>query len=195
MGQAFGLEKGVDFVLKPASPIEPSRGTNQKPNAGKPEASATETNPFSRSEKRLFHPQSIGGRRNVKTREKKGDPICPVEAIRLPDDQHVTTSLPGPDKEEGDVTPNDTNIPDSIARALLNALQEKRTGNQRPAMRISDARVGIVWPWEGTIRFDKPHCQNSTVSHTLEGISNQPSTVVPAKKNSSKSGLIPTTEQ
>ena len=73
---------------------------------------------------------------------KTPDPICPVEAPAVADDQHVTTSAPSPVKEEGDVTPNDADIPDSIARALLDALQEKRIGNQLPAMRISLARVG-----------------------------------------------------
>ena len=34
----------------------------------------------------------------------------------------------------------------------------------------------------------------STVSHTLEGTSNQPSTAVPAQINSSRRGLIPTAE-
>ena len=56
LGQAFGLKKGVNVFLKPASPIEPSRGINQTSNAGKPEALATGTNPFSCLERRLFHP-------------------------------------------------------------------------------------------------------------------------------------------
>ena len=61
LGQAFGLKKGVNFFLKPASPIESSRGINQTFSAGKPEALATGTNSFSCSERRLFHPRSIGG--------------------------------------------------------------------------------------------------------------------------------------
>ena len=35
------------------------------------------------------------------------------------------------------MTLNDAGIPDSIARALFDALQENRTGTQLPAMRIS----------------------------------------------------------
>ena len=35
------------------------------------------------------------------------------------------------------MTLNDADIPDSIARALFDALQENRTGNQLPDMRIS----------------------------------------------------------
>ena len=40
------------------------------------------------------------------------------------------------------MTLNDADIPDSIARALFDALQEKRTGNQLPATMIALARVG-----------------------------------------------------
>ena len=47
--------KKQTFFFKPASPIEPSRGINQTSNAGKPETSATGTNQFSCSERRLFH--------------------------------------------------------------------------------------------------------------------------------------------
>ena len=47
---------------------------------------------------------------------------------------------------------------------------------------------------EGTIRFDHPRFQNSPVSHTLEGISNQPSTAVPAQINSSKNGVTSAAE-
>ena len=75
---------------------------------------------------------------------KSGDPTYPFEAPPLPDYSHITTSLPGPDKEEGEVTPSGTDIPDRIATALLDALQEKRTGNQLPAMMISLARVGAL---------------------------------------------------
>ena len=71
-----------------------------------------------------------------------GDPAHPVEAPPLPDHQHVTTSPPIPHKEEGEVTPSDADIRDSIARTLLDVLQEKRTGNQLPVTMISLARVG-----------------------------------------------------
>ena len=74
--------------------------------------------------------------------EKTAEPSCPVEAPPLLDDQHVTTSALSLVKEEGDVTLNDADIPDSITRALLDALREERTGNQLPAMMISMARVG-----------------------------------------------------
>ena len=72
---------------------------------------------------------------------ESGDPAHPVEATPLPDHHQVTTSTPSPDEEEGEVTPSDADIPDSIARPLLDALQEKRTGNQLPAAMVSLARV------------------------------------------------------
>ena len=76
------------------------------------------------------------------TREKIWRPAHPVEASSLPDHQQVTISPPSPEQEEGEVTPSDADIPDSIARALLDALQEKRTGSQLPGTLISVARVG-----------------------------------------------------
>ena len=88
-------------------------------------------------------PPSAAGVKGTPTQERKsGDPAHPVEAPSLPDYQQVTTSVPSPDKEEGEVTPSDADTPDSIVRALLDALQEKRTENQLPATMISLARVG-----------------------------------------------------
>ena len=97
---------------------------------------------FLLGETTLSPPGHQRGKERKTTREKNRRPTCPVEAPLLPDDQHVTTSPPSPVKEEGDVTPNDADIPDSIARALLDALPEKRTRNQLPATMISLARVG-----------------------------------------------------
>ena len=57
---------------------------------------------------------------------KSGDPAHPVEAPSLPDHQHVTASSPSPNKEEGEVAYSDADIPGSIARVLLDALQENR---------------------------------------------------------------------
>ena len=73
---------------------------------------------------------------------KPEDPTYPVETTRaspLPGHQGV---LPNPEKEEGEVTSNDGDVPDSIAsRALLDALQKKRTGNELPSTMIAIARV------------------------------------------------------
>ena len=113
------------------------------------------------------------------------------------------------------MTPSDVDIPNSIARALLDALQEKRSGNQLPATMISLARVGAYQlqqclptgrePSEATLDLislgQKPSglinlADNkvSSVSHTLESTSNQPSTAVPTKINSSRRGLTPMAE-
>ena len=43
--------------------------------------------------------------------------------------------------EEGEVGSGDADIPDSVARALLDALQEKRMGNQLPAAMAPLARI------------------------------------------------------
>ena len=51
-----------------------------------------------------------------------------------------TPALSTPE-EEKDVTPGDADIPDSIAKALLDALQEKRTGNNLPPTVIPIARI------------------------------------------------------
>ena len=140
LGQVFGLKKRIKDFLKPASPTEPSRGINQTSNAGKPEALATGTSIFLFGEKTLSPPEH----RRLKERQKRERKNCrPHLSGRnrsmplLHDDQQVTTSPPGPVKEQGDVTLNDADIPDSIARALFDALQENRTGNQLPAVRIS----------------------------------------------------------
>ena len=51
------------------------------------------------------------------------------------------TLTSSPNEEKGEVTLSDANIPDSIARALLDALQAKWTGNQLPATMAPLARV------------------------------------------------------
>ena len=53
----------------------------------------------------------------------------------------TTTAPPNPYEEEGEVTSCDADIPDSVARALLEALQDKRKGHQLPAAMVPPARV------------------------------------------------------
>ena len=101
------------------------------------------------------------------------------------------------------MTSSDADIPDSIARALLDALKEKRTENELPSTMILIARVRASQlqqrlvtgrePSEGTIQAtldlislgqepsDLTNLADkvSTVSHTLECTSNQLSTAVP----------------
>ena len=129
------------------------------------------------------------------------DPTCPVktpETSLLPDNRRVTTSPPRPVKEEGDVTLNDADIPNSIARALFDALQENRTGNQLPAMRISGVSrrrllsIAVNWRRGGNHQVLSSSLPKFHVSHTLEDISNQPSTAVPPQIDSRRNGLTPT---
>ena len=126
--------------MKPACPIEPSRGINQTSNTGKPEALATGTNQFSCLERRLFHPRAseVQGTPD-NTGGETADPTCPVKTAQNFSSPMIneSTSSPRPVKEEEDVTLNDAGILDSIARALFDALQENRAGTQLPAMRIS----------------------------------------------------------
>ena len=132
--------------------------------------------------------------------------------------QDATTFSPNPEKEEGEVISSDADIPDTITRALLDALQEKWTGNQLPVTMISIACVRASQlqqclvtgrePSEGTIQAtldlislgqessglvnlaDKVY----TVSHALECTSNIPSTAVPAQIISSRRSRNPTTD-
>ena len=128
------------------------------------------------------------------------------------------SSPANPEKREGVVTPSDADIPDSIARALLNALQEKQTGNDLPPAVISIARVRAYQlqqclvtgrePPEDTIQapldlismgqepsgLTNVADKVSTVSHTLEFTSNQPSSPISAKINSSRRGRTPTAD-
>ena len=130
-------KKKVKFS-KPASSIDPSRGTTQTSTSGKPAAPITGNNPFSAPGEKTRLPSGSLWETEEKT---QGDPIHPVEEPSPPGKQQVTTSPPNPDEEEGEVTPCDADIPDSIARALLDALQEKQTGNQLPAAMRSLARI------------------------------------------------------
>ena len=71
-----------------------------------------------------------------------GDPTQQREEPSLPENASATTTAPpNPDEEEGEVTSGDADIPDSVARALLDALQEKRQGHQLPAAVVPLARV------------------------------------------------------
>ena len=131
------------------------------------------------------------------------DPTCPVKTAQnflLPDDQRVAHP-PRPVKEEGDVTLNDADIPDNIARALFDALQNNQTGTQLPAMRISSSSrrrlviTAVIWRRARNNQVRSASLPKAPVSHTLEGnISNQPSTAVPAQINSSRNGLNPAAE-
>ena len=149
-------------------------------------------------------------------REKDpGDSTHPVETRRvspLPVPQGATPSPPDPYEEEGELTHGDTDILDSITKALLDALQERRTRNNLPPAMIPVARIPATQlqqrlvtgnePSESTIQatldfislgHDTSGSANladkmSTVSHTLECTLDQPSNAVPAQINSRSTG-------
>ena len=76
---------------------------------------------------------------------------------------------PNPEKEGGEVTPSDADTPDSIVRALLNALQEKRNGNDLLPTMISIARVIASQPQQCLVTGRKP--SEGTIQATLDLIS------------------------
>ena len=208
-------KKKVKFST-PISTPETSHGTHRASAAGKPEAPTAETNPFTVLGEKDSTPSSSPPETKEKSIQgrKSGDPAHPVEAPSPPGHQHLTTSPPRLEQEKGEVTPSDIDIPDSIARALLDTLQEKWSGNQLPATMISLARIGASQlqqclamgreTSEATLDIislgqEPPNLINladkvSSVSHTLESTSNQPSTAVPTKINSSRRGLTPMAE-
>ena len=198
--------KTVKFS-KPTSSTESSHGgTSQTPTAGNPDAPATEIKIFSvLGEKAPPHsrnPVEAKGR-SIQGR-KPQDPTFPVETTRaspLPGHQDVP---PNPQKKEGEVTSSDADIHDGIAKALLDDLQEKWIGNELRSTMISIARVrasqlqqcliagretsaGTTKATLDLISLEQEPSgltnlagKVSAVNHTLECISNQPSTAVPA---------------
>ena len=136
-------KKKVKF-FKPASSMEPSRGTAPPSTSGKPATPVTANNPFAVLGKKPPLPQKIripSGNPPEAEERVPGDPTQQVEESSLPGKQPVMTSLPNPDEEEGEVIPCDADIPDSMARALLDALQDKRRGHQLPAAMVPLARI------------------------------------------------------
>ncbi|CAM9536871.1 unnamed protein product [Ascophyllum nodosum] len=133
----FSKEEKVKFS-KPASSMEPSRCTAPPSTSGKPAVPVTANNPFAVLGEKTRIPSGNPPEAKEKT---PGDPTQLVEEPSPPGKQQVTTSPSNPDEEEGEVTPCDADIPDSIARALLDALQGKRRGHQLPATMVPLARV------------------------------------------------------
>ena len=208
---------------KPASSMELSLGISRTSTAGNPGAPAAETNQF--SVLREKEPTPSSNSLEVKEKPIRGrkprDLIHPVETTRasLDEQQDVMSSPPNFDEEEGEVTPSDADVHDSIAKALSDALQEKRAGNNFPPTMISVARIRATQrcqylvtsgrePSNGTIQatldlislgqepsgLTKVADKVFTVSHTLEYTSNQPSTAVPVQINSSSRGRTPTAD-
>ena len=141
----------------------------------------------------------------------------PSRASPHPADQGANPSPLNPDEVEDEGTPGDADIPDSIVRALLDALQEKWAGNNilralTPLVRIRTTQLKQCLltardPSDSTIQAtleliymeqDTPGPVNivdkvSTVSHIFECTTNQPSTTVPGQANNGSSGrTVPT---
>ena len=110
--------------------------------------------------------------RSVRGR-KPGDSTYLVETTRashLPRNQDVMPSTPNPEKEEeGGMISSDADIPDSIARAVLGALQEKRTGNNLLSTIISIARVRASQLQQCLLTGREP--SKGTIQATLDLIS------------------------
>ena len=139
-------KKKKSEVFKTTSSTESSHDTSRTPTAEESDAPATETNLFSvLREKAPSSSNNPLEAKGISIRGRKPeDPTYPVETARaspLPGHQDPMSSPPNPEKEEGEVTSSNADIPHSIARALLDALQEKRTGNDLPPTMISIARV------------------------------------------------------
>ena len=139
---AHSKKKKVKFT-KPASSAEPSRGNAPSSTSAKPTPPVPATNPF-----------AVLGEKN--SRSSGNPPEKQETAVGEPTPQQVEDSSPqehfsvtptGPPNpsnlgvEEGEVESGDADIPDSVARALLEALQEKRQGNQLPAAMAPLARI------------------------------------------------------
>ena len=134
-------KKKVKFS-KPASSMEPSRGTAPPSTSAKPTLPVPTINPFAV----LAEKSSIfSGNPSEAQETAVGEPTPQVEESSPP--EHASANPTGPpnpsylDVEEGEIESGDADIPDSVARALLDALQEKRQGHQLPAAMAPLARV------------------------------------------------------
>ena len=134
-------KKKVKFT-KPASATEPSHGAAPSSTSVKPALPVPATNPFAV----LGEKSNMSSGNPPETQETAvGEPTPHVEDSSPPEQLSVTsTGPPNPsnlDVEEDEVESCDTDIPDSVARALLEALQEKRQGHQLQAAMAPLARV------------------------------------------------------
>ena len=132
-------KKKVKFT-KPASSAEPSRGNAPSSTSAKSTPPVPATNPFVV----LGEKNSTSSGNPPEIQETAAEEPTPhVEDNSPPDHASaISTGPPNPPNlEDGEVESGDADIPDSVARALLDALQEKRQGNQLPAAMAPLARV------------------------------------------------------
>ena len=122
-------KKKVKFT-KSASATEPSRGAAPSSTSAKTALPVPATNPFAVLGEKS---NMFSGNPPEKQETAVGRPSPHVEDSSSPEQLSVTsTGPPNPsnlDVEEGEVEFGDTDILDSVARALLEALQDKRQGH------------------------------------------------------------------
>ena len=134
-------KKKVKFT-KPTSSAEPSRGNAPSSTSAKPAAPAPATNPFA-----VLDEKNTSSGNSPAKRVNAGGESTPQPVDDSSPTEHSSIASTGPpdpsnfDVEEGEVGSRDADIPDSVARALLDALQEKRQGNQLPAAMAPLARI------------------------------------------------------
>ena len=133
-------KKKVKFT-KPNPSAEPSRGNAPSSTSAKPAAPALATNPFAALDEKTT---SSGNSPEKRATAGGESTLQPVDDSSPTEHSAITTTAPEPsifDVEEGEVESGEADIPDSVARALLDALQEKRMGNQLPAAMAPLARI------------------------------------------------------
>ena len=136
---AHSKKKKVKFT-KPTSSAKPSRGNAPSSTSAKPTPPVPATNPFAV----LGENNSTSSGNPPEIQETAaGEPMPHVEDNPPPDyASAISTGPPNPSNlEDGEVESGNADIPDSVARALLDALQEKRYGNQLPAAMAPLARI------------------------------------------------------
>jgi hypothetical protein len=139
-------KKKVKFT-KPAASPNPNRDTAPSSTGAKPVPRGQGTNPFAPLGEKTG---STSSENALETQEiAAGAPALDAEDDSPADEaplslEKSSTGPPNPSNseiEDGEVVSCDADIPDSVARALLDALQEKRRGNQLPVAMAPLARV------------------------------------------------------
>ena len=124
-------KKKVKFTKSTPS-AEPSRGNAPSSTSAKPAAPASATNPFA-----VLGEGNTSSGNSPETQVTAEDSSTEHSSVTLtqpPDSSNIEV-------EEEEVGSGVADIPDSVARALLDALQEKRIGNQLPAAMAPLARI------------------------------------------------------
>ena len=143
MGHPFFTFKEEESKIYQACLLDRAKPRHTPPStSAKSALPVPATNPFAV----LGEKSSISSGNPPETQETAvGEPTPQVEGSSPP--EHVSATPTGPpnpsnlDVEEGEGKSGDADIPDSVARALLDALQEKRQGHQLPAAMAPLARV------------------------------------------------------